>query len=613
MSEEQKDFLLKTEETKTVIPGYIPEGEIPEEELTEINNPMVDISESNPEESDEPEDFYFDEADEDEAEPDTFEPYDAFEEPDDSLREPDEEPLETAPADAVVPADDNAAEEPAPIPLPDSDRTADMPEARKRLSAPGRILLIAGFALAMILISLAGVYIGIADSYKEMYLPGTTINGIDVSGETPAEFEDYIRVGAEVYSIDLAFRDSEETIDGSQFDYHYVSSGEAQRILEEQNIYAWGLSKFGKTYEYKISWSTDYDQELLRNVVASLPELQPENETAPQNAYLNLNEDLTFSIVPEVMGNYVFSEAVINVVLDAVENRLGSVDFNTMSGIYDAPVVYANNPDLNWELNNLNEFLATSVTYNLPGDKTMTLDRKELVNWITRDDNGYYHVEESVVRDKTKEFVAKMADSVYAEYDEVPFNSTNHGTIWFDNAGTYAVILDEAVESEALFNNIWTHESSERAPVYIRNDSEKGYDMGGSFVEVDMSMQHVYMYENHELVFDAPCVSGTFYHAGYRTPIGIHKLNGKMEDATLYGPKKKDGTYEYIAEVEYWMPFTGSCGFHDAQWRTDDQFGSGQYLYDGSHGCINLQLDKARELYEKIYVGIPVVVHYRTD
>ena len=607
MSEEQKDSLLETDIPET--------GETDDFYFDEVDTNEPDSFEPG---ENEPENFlkipesFFDEPDDFNEEPDdsTDEADDFLDEADDPYEEPDEAFMEYDEDEEEEDEDDGDERSRS---IMDYIAAVKGPKEKAPRKPWQTGILVACFVAVVVLVSLAGVYIGIADDYKTRYLPGTTINGVDVSEGTPADFEDYIRVGAEVYSIDLTFRDSTETIDGTQFDYHYVSSGEAQKILEEQNIFDWGLTKFGKTYEYKISWSTDYDRELLRNVVASLPELQPENETAPQNAYLNLNEDLTFSIVPEVQGNFVFNEPVINTVLDAVEDRQASVDFTAMSGIYDAPVVYADNPDLNWELENLNGFLSTSVTYTLSNGETRTLDRDDLVSWITRDDNGYYHVEESVVREKTKAFVAEMAAAVYAEYDEVPFNSTNHGTIWFDNAGTYAVILDEATESEALFNNIWNHESSERAPVYIRNDTEKGFDMGGSYVEVDVSMQHVYMYQNHELVFDAPCVSGTFYHAGYRTPIGIHKLNGKMEDATLYGPKKKDGTYEYIAEVEYWMPFTGSCGFHDAQWRTEDQFGSGQYLYDGSHGCINLSLDKARELYEKIYVGIPVVVHYRTD
>lgn len=51
----------------------------------------------------------------------------------------------------------------------------------------------------------------------------------------------------------------------------------------------------------------------------------------------------------------------------------------------------------------------------------------------------------------------------------------------------------------------------------------------------------------------------------------------------LRGSQKADGTYEYEEKVEYWMPFDGGIGFHDAPWR--DEFGGDIYLTSGSHGC----------------------------
>ena len=68
-----------------------------------------------------------------------------------------------------------------------------------------------------------------------------------------------------------------------------------------------------------------------------------------------------------------------------------------------------------------------------------------------------------------------------------------------------------------------------------------------------------------------------------------------------------DGTYEYESHVDYWMPFNGGIGFHDASWRS--KFGGTIYQYSGSHGCINLPVDKAKLLYEKVYKGMPVLCH----
>ena len=59
------------------------------------------------------------------------------------------------------------------------------------------------------------------------------------------------------------------------------------------------------------------------------------------------------------------------------------------------------------------------------------------------------------------------------------------------------------------------------------------------------------------------------------------------------------------------MPFDGiSIGLHDADWQTDG-FGGEMYKEGyGSHGCVNLPKDKARELYGLIKYSDVVVSHY---
>ena len=56
------------------------------------------------------------------------------------------------------------------------------------------------------------------------------------------------------------------------------------------------------------------------------------------------------------------------------------------------------------------------------------------------------------------------------------------------------------------------------------------------------------------------------------------------------------------------MPFRANAwGLHDASWRSS--FGGSIYVYNGSHGCVNLPSSAAAELYEIIDVGCPVLIH----
>ena len=81
----------------------------------------------------------------------------------------------------------------------------------------------------------------------------------------------------------------------------------------------------------------------------------------------------------------------------------------------------------------------------------------------------------------------------------------------------------------------------------------------------------------------------------------------KEKDRILRGAKKADGTYEYESHVDYWMPFNGGIGFHDATWRS--KFGGTIFQTSGSHGCINLPPEKASVLYDLIYKGMPVLCY----
>ena len=117
-----------------------------------------------------------------------------------------------------------------------------------------------------------------------------------------------------------------------------------------------------------------------------------------------------------------------------------------------------------------------------------------------------------------------------------------------------------------------------------------------------MSNQHVYYFQNSRLKWDSDCVSGQT--PGHKTPGGLYGLTYKKTHATLIGE-------DYETPVAYWMPFNGGIGLHDANWR--GKFGGEIYTYSGSHGCVNLPVDKAAELYEYVEAGMPIVCYWRDE
>jgi lipoprotein-anchoring transpeptidase ErfK/SrfK len=119
-------------------------------------------------------------------------------------------------------------------------------------------------------------------------------------------------------------------------------------------------------------------------------------------------------------------------------------------------------------------------------------------------------------------------------------------------------------------------------------------------VEICISKQEMWCYEDGNLIVDTPVVTGN-PNKGNATPSGgVWAVDNKQRNATLVG----EG---YSAPVDYWIPFNGNVGIHDLQTRA--YFGGTIYLTNGSHGCVNTPYDAVQLIYNTISVGTPVIVY----
>lgn len=126
--------------------------------------------------------------------------------------------------------------------------------------------------------------------------------------------------------------------------------------------------------------------------------------------------------------------------------------------------------------------------------------------------------------------------------------------------------------------------------VHVRKKNELNY------IVVSISKQKLYYYVNKELVLTTKVTTGR-YNA---TKKGNFKVRNKVRNTTLKGK-------DYESKVKYWLGYSGnSFGIHDASWRSN--FGTKNYYYTGSHGCINVPTKKMKKLYNMVSVGTPVYI-----
>lgn len=138
----------------------------------------------------------------------------------------------------------------------------------------------------------------------------------------------------------------------------------------------------------------------------------------------------------------------------------------------------------------------------------------------------------------------------------------------------------------------------------IKSNMVDRYNVGKTYIEIDIDMQHMWYFENGKLLVSTPVVTGLKYYRD--TTTGLYEIYNKESPARLVGET-------WDTDVNYWLAVTyDGIGIHDSSWRYDYEYGGSTYTYDGSHGCINTPYYKVQELYELVDIGTPVVIYEKS-
>ncbi len=119
-----------------------------------------------------------------------------------------------------------------------------------------------------------------------------------------------------------------------------------------------------------------------------------------------------------------------------------------------------------------------------------------------------------------------------------------------------------------------------------------------SIVEISIANQYLWFYCDGKLLTETPVTTGCIANGSY-TNTGAFRVSYLASDTFLNGP-----TWHY--HVDYWIPFDGDIGLHDAYWQT--HYGGDYYLTDGSHGCVNTPLEPMSIIFENSRWDTAVIV-----
>ena len=461
----------------------------------------------------------------------------------------------------------------------------------------------------LVLTAICGcVYSVIAFSYRDKFLPGTWINGIECSELNGAQVTELLQGQLQTYDLEVTGRDHAsgalETLLGqvTAEDIHLTYSGNSMEAVEgllaEQNVFMWLYRKLsGDTYSFQLFQGVSYDEEQLKSIVNGWQACRADNMIEPRNAYISecSGKQRGYEVIPEVEGTKFDVRKLLELMDAAILSQETSLDLEA-AGCYEEPEVRQDSAELTEPVETANKWLGARITYDWNGTE-IVVDRELIWDWITMEKDGPVLDEEAVAA-----FVEEQAEE-NDTYGKRRSFVTTLGVELSLPSGYYGWLTDKEAETEALIEAIRQGKTVSREPVYASSARQKGMsDIGNSYVEVDLTHQHLYLYEGGTIIFETDFVSGSMSSTpDCVTPEGVFGISYKTTNAVLRGAN-------YETPVNYWMPFYGNYGLHDATWRSE--FGGQIYIENGSHGCVNLPLDAAATIYGHMSTGFPVICYY---
>jgi len=375
--------------------------------------------------------------------------------------------------------------------------------------------------------------------------------------------------------------------------------------LDRKPIITKGLGWIGRSFtgrKLTVYADVKIDRDLLDKELDNSILCDSKLAKEPQNAYIDEYDDKIkgYAIKAGNPGNILDKNLVEKVIIKYVEN---GVDVDLANKIvinleeedcYKKSLVSVDNAKLMGLKNKADKMVSAEIIYDWNGTR-VNVDGSVISDWVEIKDDDVILKEDEVA-----DYVSRMADANDTFGKPMKFRTSLGKNITIQR-GDYGWKTNVTKETEALINDIKNGVTVNKEPEYKYKGYAKGQnDVGKSYVEVDLSNQHVYLYLKGKMVLETDCVSGNIAQ-GHKTPEGIYGITYKAPNATLRGPG-------YASFVYYWMPYCGGVGLHDATWR--NKFGGDIYKTGGSHGCVNLPKSAAKQIYESVETNFPVVSYW---
>ncbi len=447
--------------------------------------------------------------------------------------------------------------------------------------------------LLIVLAVLVLLYAGLAVYFQKHFYFRTSINNVSVSGGSFQAAKQNIAEEMNNYELKIVERDGQETmISGQAIGIEPLFDEQIENLLEQQNGFAWPYYLV-KGQKLEAGAVVGFDTTKLKEQLLASTFMDKSNWTYPKDAYISDYTAGKYEIIPQEDGTEIDFTALQAAVEQAIGNLQDTLNIEK-DDCYVKPEVTEENKKLKSAWDKLNQYVGITITYDV-GDKKEKLDGSLIHTWLKLGSDWKVTIDEELVLEYVKE-LARKYNTAYRNRTL----DTSYGQTVTIQGGDYGWRVDNDGEAAMIIEDLKVGESVQRELVYAQTANSHGdHDYGNTYVEINLTAQHLFFYKDGALLVETDFVSGNLAK-NHGTPVGAYGVTYKQRNATLRGQ-------DYESDVSYWMPYCNDVGMHDASWR--GSFGGSIYKRSGSHGCVNLPISAAKTIFENIEAGYPVLVY----
>ena len=463
--------------------------------------------------------------------------------------------------------------------------------------------------------------------YSNKFYPNTTVGGIDVSGMTLTEAKEAVETDLKNHVLVINGRNKAKyELKGKDIDLSAKYEDQLESCFKKTH----GLFSFYKIMtgeNFDVAFDVSYNKDLLvQNLSQSFLVAGGDRYqiTAPQSAYVKYDKKTkSGKIVKENLGNQLDTEKFYAYVEKALSTLSTKVNLEK-GDVYLKPQFYSNDEAITKELKTYNNYLLKWIRFDMGKKHYETIQPTDIKEWLIIGDDASVSVDKDKMSSWVESFCLK-----YKTVGKTRSFKSHTGEILQVSGGDYGWQIDYSQTVEQIYNAITAESKEADVNAYLNKQSKenskklltklepiyknKAYKMNyenpeedyntQTYSEVDISEQMVYVFQNGQVVYSAKCVTGLPSDATRSTKTGCWYIKDKKLEYTLTGA-------DYKTPTKYWVRITWTgTGYHYmnrsdwAKWTPD------LYKTRGSHGCINLQLEDVKNIYNLVSLRDMVFIH----